>query len=143
MPTLLLVEDDETNQLMYQMLFKHQQIDVLLAKDGEEALGAVSNANNDIFLVLMDLQLPNIDGIEATKRIREIQPDLPIVALTANVVQEIHLAALEAGCCDVLLKPYRCNELADYVKTFINNSKDINNQRGSHRVHWSARSSQP
>jgi CheY-like chemotaxis protein len=121
MPTLLLVEDDETNQLMYKMLFKKLNITVLLAKDGEEAI-EMALSHNDISLVLMDLQIPKIDGIEATAQIRNIHPNLPIVALTANVVKEVHQAALEAGCCDVLLKPYRCTELTEYVNTFFENA---------------------
>jgi two-component system, sensor histidine kinase and response regulator len=121
MPTLLLVEDDETNQLMYKMLFKTLNITVLLAKDGEEAI-EMALSHNDISLVLMDLQIPKIDGIAATAQIRNIHPHLPIVALTANVVKEVHQAALEAGCCDVLLKPYRCKELTEYVNTFFENA---------------------
>jgi two-component system, sensor histidine kinase and response regulator len=101
--TVLLVEDNSVNQRVAQLFLERAGCDVLLAADGSEALGALAEARVD--LVLMDVQMPVMDGLEATRRIRAGGSRIPIVGLTANVLREQVEACREAGMDDVLAKP--------------------------------------
>lgn len=76
---------------------------VSLAVNGRLAIEAVREMGPDV--VLMDLRMPEMDGLEATRRIRQTHPELPILALTANVADEDVQACREAGMCDIIGKP--------------------------------------
>ena len=65
----------------------------------------------------MDVHMPVMDGLEATKRIKSIYPDLPVIALTANIIEHEHLALLKAGISSVLLKPINEAELINTIKS--------------------------
>ncbi len=102
---VLLVEDNDLNQELVRELLRYENIEVDSAENGQQALEALSQARYD--LVLMDCQIPVMDGYEATRRIR-MQPalqDLPVVALTANVMQEDISRALASGMNDHIGKP--------------------------------------
>jgi len=110
---LLLVDDDEINRdivlLMLDRLDQHADA----AGNGIEALAAVRSMQYDV--VLMDIHMPGMDGLEATCRIRSelsetVQP--AIIAMTANVTVEDHVVFLRTGMDDVLSKPVRMRELA-------------------------------
>ncbi len=102
MKTILVAEDNDSNYiLMTYILRGHYQ--VVRAHDGQEALDKVADGGID--LVLMDVKMPIMDGLEATRRLKETNPDLPIIALTANVFDSDRDAAMTAGCDDFLAKP--------------------------------------
>ena len=102
MKHVLIAEDNDSNFiLMSYILKKYYQYD--RAKNGQEAVEMVDKEKYDI--VLMDIKMPVMDGLEATKAIKEKQPDLPIVALTANAFDSDRQLAFEAGCVDFLSKP--------------------------------------
>ena len=102
MKKILVAEDNDSNFiLMSYILKKYYQYDS--AKNGQEAVEMVDKEKYDI--VLMDIKMPVMDGLEATKAIKEKQPDLPIVALTANAFDSDRQLAFEAGCVDFLSKP--------------------------------------
>ena len=102
MKKILVAEDNDSNFiLMSYILKKYYQYD--RAKNGQEAVEMVDKEKYDI--VLMDIKMPVMDGLEATKAIKEKQPDLPIVALTANAFDSERQLAFEAGCVDFLSKP--------------------------------------
>ncbi len=104
--TVLLVEDNPTNQRVAQLFLERAGCDVVLASDGKEALAVLAERRVD--LVLMDLQMPVMDGLEATRRIRagEIAGQhLPIVALTASAMKEQIEICRTAGMDDVIAKP--------------------------------------
>jgi CheY-like chemotaxis protein len=102
MKKILVAEDNDSNFiLMSYILKKYYQYD--RAKNGQEAVEMVDKEKYDI--VLMDIKMPVMDGLEATKAIKEKQPDLPIVALTANAFDSDRQLAFEAGCVDFLSKP--------------------------------------
>jgi len=104
--TVLLVEDNPTNQRVAQLFLERAGCEVVLASDGAEALTALRDRRVD--LVLMDLQMPVMDGLEATRRIRAGETGgarLPIVALTAAAMKEQVDACMAAGMDDVLAKP--------------------------------------
>ncbi|MEM0962828.1 MAG: response regulator [Bacteroidota bacterium] len=109
---VLLVEDHEVNRLVALSLLRRLGLEADMAEDGQQALDALATSDYD--LVLMDLQMPVVDGIEATRRLRaqlpqERQPR--VVALTANALSESAAAAQEAGMDGFLTKPVRLEDL--------------------------------
>ena len=102
MKKLLVAEDNDSNYiLMTYILKKAYQYE--RAKNGLEAVEMVEKGEYD--LVLMDIKMPVMNGLEATKRIKEIRPELPIIAVTANAFDSDRQAAFDAGCDDFLSKP--------------------------------------
>ncbi|WPL18924.1 Signal transduction histidine-protein kinase BarA [Thiorhodovibrio winogradskyi] len=101
--TVLLVEDNALNQEVACAIMEKTQVRIILAENGQEAVERV--AEQDIDLILMDLQMPVMDGFEAARRIRTHHPDLPMVALSAAVMEEDRARAQAAGMNDHLAKP--------------------------------------
>ena len=102
MKKILIAEDNDSNYiLMTYILKKFYQYE--RARNGQEAVEMVNKNQYD--LVLMDIKMPVMDGLEATKAIKEIKPELPVVALTANAFDSDRQLAVEAGCDDFLAKP--------------------------------------
>ncbi len=108
---ILLVEDNEMNQELAEDLLRNSGIHVTLANNGEEALEILAKERFDG--ILMDCQMPVMDGYEATRRIRadEKYRDLPILAMTANVMEGDKEKALDAGMNDHIPKPINPNEM--------------------------------
>lgn len=100
---ILLVEDSPVNQQVIQALLHKMGHSVRLAGNGYEALQAVAQERPQ--LVLMDLRMPEMDGLEATRRLKRLYPGLPILALTANAAEEDRAACLQAGMSDLVAKP--------------------------------------
>ena len=71
-------------------------------------------------IILMDMKMPNLDGLDATKIIRELSPGVPIIALTAFAYDHDRKAALEAGCNDFLTKPFTQEKLKETIKKWVN-----------------------
>ena len=102
MKKILVAEDNDSNFiLMTYILKKYYQFE--RAKNGQEAVDMADKGEFD--LILMDIKMPIMDGLQATKAIREKHPSLPIVALTANAFDSDRQAAMEAGCIEFLSKP--------------------------------------
>jgi len=101
---LLIAEDDETSYLHLHELLRDRSRQILRAETGEEAVELVRE-NSDIELVLMDIKMPVMDGLEATRRIREFNKDIQIVGQSAYALQGDRQKALEAGCDDFITKP--------------------------------------
>lgn len=101
---VLLVEDNPINILVCSRFLERWDVAVDVAEDGMEAIELARK--NTYHAVLMDLQMPLMDGYEATRRIKRIHPKLPILALTANVMPEIRRLARRAGMIDYISKPF-------------------------------------
>jgi len=104
---ILIVEDDENNYLYIYTLLEDFELNLktLHAKNGNEAVKICQN-NNQIDLILMDIKLPDMDGLEATKQIRKFRPNLPIIAQTSYLSADYKEKAISTGCNDFILKPF-------------------------------------
>nr|WP_253820846.1 transporter substrate-binding domain-containing protein [Vibrio sp. 99-70-13A1] len=116
---ILLVEDNEVNQQVATELLELAQFNVTIANNGEEAVEAVQNNSFDV--VLMDIQMPVMDGYLATEKIRnELQmTDLPIIAMTANAMASDKEKCLNAGMNDHVAKPIDPNALFHVLNQWI------------------------
>jgi two-component system, cell cycle response regulator DivK len=115
-PNLLVVEDNESNYLLLKILLR-DHFNVKHAITGSDALKMVEESS--FALVLMDIKLPDIDGIEITKRIKEIAPELPVIAQSAYIFPEINNKAIEAGCSCFISKPIKKDILYEAVKKYV------------------------
>lgn len=102
MKTILIAEDNDSNYILMTYILK-RSYQFLRAKNGLEAVDLVEKGGID--LVLMDIKMPVMDGLEATAKIKAAHPELPVVALTANAFESDRHLAMEAGCDDFLSKP--------------------------------------
>lgn len=119
---LLLVDDVATNRLLGRRICEKIGINVAEAEDGQDAVltfQAAVEEGRPFDLVLMDLQMPVVDGYEATRQIRALGFEGPIIALTAAVLPEHRDAALEAGCDDFLTKPIDASALAAVMSSHL------------------------
>jgi PAS domain S-box-containing protein len=116
---ILLVEDDPLNREIMAELVQLAGLNVELAKNGEEAVQAVQHSGFD--LILMDLQMPRLNGLEATLRIRELPNGgtVPIIALTGNAFNADRQRCLNAGMNDFLAKPFRPELLFNTLLTWM------------------------
>lgn len=117
MPNLkvLIAEDDEFSSLYLAAILDAQKIGWIKCKTGTEAVRLVKE-NPDISAVLMDLKMPEMNGLEATRQIRTFNTTIPIIAQTAYAMTEDRHKALEAGCSDYITKPIRKDMLLDLLK---------------------------
>jgi len=123
--SILLAEDNEINQKIIQYSLTNSGYHVDIAKNGQEAIDKYHEGDYD--LVLMDVQMPILDGFEATAHIREVEasmPDnsgrIPIIALTANAMKGDREKCLEAGMDEYLSKPFTPNDLISLIRTVTN-----------------------
>ncbi|MGH8178112.1 MAG: response regulator [Steroidobacter sp.] len=122
---VLLVEDNAINQRVARRFLERLGCEVYVVSDGAQAVDAYQR--NDYGFVLMDMQMPVMDGLEATQRIRELEIGTggrrtPIVALTANAMMGTLERCLEAGMDDYLTKPLDISRLQDVLDRFLNSS---------------------
>jgi CheY-like chemotaxis protein len=116
MKKILVAEDNDSNFiLMTYILKKYYAYE--RARNGKEAVEMVDAGTYD--MVLMDIKMPIMDGLEATKAIKENHPDLPIVALTANAFDSDRQLAMEAGCNDFMSKPVSSELCIKTIKKFL------------------------
>lgn len=118
--TFLVVEDTQSNKALIHTFLSKTGAHLIHASNGLEALEAIEN-HPHIELVLMDIRLPLMNGYTATRMIKKMKPDLPVIAQTAYAMESDRLACLEAGCDEFLVKPFKKSELIMMVNKFLNN----------------------
>jgi CheY-like chemotaxis protein len=122
---ILLVEDHIVNQKIISKLTQKWKIELAIAENGSEAIDIVKNDQN-FDLILMDLHMPEVGGVEATKRIRALEDDfyheVPIIALTADVSSDIIIETESSGMNDFITKPFHPHLLFDILSKFYNAS---------------------
>jgi len=116
-PVVLIAEDDENNLYLLESILGKYEIAILSAVNGKEAVDQCRE-HPEISLVLMDLKMPVMDGLEATQEIKLFRKDLPVIAITAFAMRGDEKKALEAGCDDYLAKPLNKASLLEKLKLF-------------------------
>ena len=116
MKKILVAEDNDSNYILMTYILK-RFYEFERANNGREAVEKALTGSFDI--VLMDIKMPVMDGLEATKAIKEKMPDLPVVALTANAFDSDRQLALDAGCDDFLTKPVSSSLCIETIAKYI------------------------
>jgi len=118
--TILIVEDEEINRLYLNEILKNE-VKILVAVNGREAMGIVKK-NPGIDIILMDLKLPDINGLELTRLIKLINSKIKIIALTAYALAGDRESAIEAGCSGYITKPVNRDELLNLISAYSDSS---------------------
>lgn len=111
---VLVVEDNLVNQKLAQMMLEKLGYCIDIANNGQEALDAVKEKQYS--LIFMDMHMPVMDGIEATQHILLAQPHLPIIAMTANIMEDDKMRCFEAGMRDFISKPFVIKDIAQIIQ---------------------------
>ena len=121
---ILVVEDNPQNMMVILMTLRQYGYNLLEAVDGEEALQVAERERPD--LILIDIQLPKVDGFEVTRRLRQMPAfsSIPIVALTAHAMKGDEERIIGAGCDDYLAKPFSIYELRRVVAEMLSRHQD-------------------
>lgn len=119
-PLILIVEDVESNYLYLNAVLTKLNATIEWVKNGLEAV-AFAKENPNIDVILMDLQMPEMNGYDATREIKKIYPKMIIIAQTAFAMSDDRSRAIEAGCDDYLAKPIRSKDLLDTVNKYLAN----------------------
>jgi PAS domain S-box-containing protein len=117
----LLVDDNKDVLVYLNRILTDTGVSILTARSGFEAIDMIK-AHPDIDVVLLDMQMPEMNGIEATKQIRKIRKDIPIIAQTAFIFEDDKDIILEAGCDACLIKPIRREHLLTVMSSFVKSS---------------------
>ena len=117
--TILIAEDNKTNQMLLSILLDELKLEYFIANDGLEAVEALKNDN--YVLILMDENMPNMNGTEATKVIRALdgKKDIPIIAVTANALKGDKEKFIESGMNDYISKPIDANKLKNILQKYL------------------------
>jgi PAS domain S-box-containing protein len=116
--TILVVEDEEINFIYIQEIFSFTNANIIWAKNGNEVY-TLLHEHPEISLVLMDIKMPYIDGISLTKQLKQIRPDLPVIAQTAYAMADDRKHAINAGFDDYITKPIDKNTLLKSINSLI------------------------
>lgn len=119
MKRILIIEDHESNIYLISFILKKHGYDVIEARSGEEGVALACNTQPD--LIIMDLQLSGLDGLEATIRIRQSEGDgkIPIIALTSFAMMGDRERALAAGCTGYIEKPINPETFINEIESYL------------------------
>ncbi len=119
MKIILVIEDNENNRYLIGFILRKNGYEVIEARTGEEGVELAIKGKSD--LILMDIQLPGIDGLETTRRIRESKADgeIPIIALTSYVMTGDREKALKAGCNGYIEKPINPDTFLSEIEKYL------------------------
>jgi len=106
---ILVAEDNLINQQVAKAIFKNLGFEIDMAENGNEAIAKINDNNYDV--IFMDIMMPELDGMEATKKLRKQNHNLPIIALTADINKEVQDKMKEVGMNDCIAKPIRVDEI--------------------------------
>ena len=115
---VLVVEDNQISFKLMLAVLSQVNVEVVHALNGRDAIDLCKS--DQLFdLVLMDMQMPEVNGLDATRVIKEMHPELPVIATTANTYFEDEVACREAGCDAFLTKPLKFRQLFEQMKLFF------------------------
>ena len=120
-PNILYIEDNSDNRMLVRRILQPEDFNLIEAKNGIQGLSIAES--HDIDLILLDINLPDIDGYEVARRIRSsakaVLASVPIIAVTANAMKGDAQKVLNAGCDIYLSKPLNIQELLEKVEAFV------------------------
>ncbi len=116
---ILIVEDNDLNSRLLQRMIEPTGAEIIIAKDGKPAIEACMTRET-IDIVLMDIQMPEMDGYEATRTIKSLNPQIPVIAQTAYAMAEEKEKIIFAGCDDYISKPIRQKDLFITLSKYLN-----------------------
>lgn len=114
---ILVVEDEPSNYDLIRVFLKKYGPNLSWVQDGKDAVEACKNKKYNV--VLMDIQLPFMNGLDATKLIKEMDASVPVIAQTAYAMSQDRQKALSAGCDDYIAKPMKRKDLVDLIVKHI------------------------
>lgn len=117
-PTVLVAEDEDLNVLYVKRIFKAKNFNVIYARNGKEAVDAVE-ASPNIDIILMDIKMPIMNGLEATEIIKKTHPKIKIIAVTAYSANDDRITCLNAGCDDYVSKPFRPTAIFELMDKWL------------------------
>jgi len=120
--TILVAEDIESNFLLLETVLKRYGARVIRAENGENAITLLQK-HPETDLILMDIHMPGIGGLEATRQIRQFNPDIIIIAQTAYAMIHDRNEILSSGCTDYIAKPIRIPALVEMLNFYLKNRK--------------------
>lgn len=115
---ILVAEDEETNYLFIEAILEDTRVKIFWAKNGNDAVHIFAQ-HADIDLILMDIKMPEMDGLTATRHIREKSYSVPIIAQTAYAMSEDKAKCINAGCTDYLTKPINHKVLLSTIEKYL------------------------
>ncbi len=116
---ILVAEDEDNNFKFMQAALKKTNVSLIRAKDGQEALELFREMQHLIDIVLMDIQMPKMNGYDATRELLKVDPDIPVVAQTAFAMSGGKIKCFDAGCIGYISKPYKAKDLIDVIAKHI------------------------
>jgi CheY-like chemotaxis protein len=108
--TILIAEDEAVSRFLFEKALKKTRANLFFVKNGLEAVEMVKE-NTEIDAVIMDIRLPLMDGLEATVKIKELIPEMPVIIQSAYAMQSTREEAIESGCDDFITKPIKVETL--------------------------------
>lgn len=117
--TILIAEDEIMNYMYLEEALKETQAKIIWCKNGKDAVTKIVDQQQQVDLVLMDIKMPEMNGYEATKRIKAFNPKLPVVIQTAFAMPEERKKGFAVGGDEYIEKPIRQNKLLSVISNFL------------------------
>jgi CheY-like chemotaxis protein len=118
---ILVVEDNQINLKLVKDILSLEKVEILEAEEGKSAIEAALTFSEEILLILLDLKLPDISGIDVIKKLKSLEKtkNIPIIAVSAHAMESDIRVTKQAGCVDYITKPINIQELISKVRNFI------------------------
>jgi len=117
---ILIVDDDDISFYLVNEILSSYPFQITRACNGKEAMEFFRSQKNPFDLIIMDIRMPEMNGYEATRKIKELSPSVPVIALTAYAHYQGKLECITAGCDEFIAKPFNINSLLDTIHKHLN-----------------------
>ncbi|MFC1478053.1 sigma-54-dependent transcriptional regulator [Candidatus Margulisiibacteriota bacterium] len=121
MERILIVDDEESILHSFRRILKNKDYEIVTAKNGEKAINYASNT--DINLIIMDINMPEMNGLEAFRKIKQVKPKIPIIMMTGYGSTEITIETMKMGAYDYITKPFNIDEIQVLIDKALTQSK--------------------
>ena len=123
--TLLIVEDDEASYQYFESLLKKTGIDIIWIRNGVEFVNYIEKKEHPADIILMDILIPLKNGIDATRVIKKMHPEIPVIIITAYASREVREKSFLAGCDAYLTKPILPHTLIKTVEEYMDKKQEV------------------